>query len=200
MKRLLLIPMLLLASPTTSQASVPRDNVDQLLREAVSGNTALEVEGLESGPAVSAAPAAAMPTVLAAEVAPAPGPSFLAEAASFIGDHLGGLVGLLGLLFSTPFVASHLDAKRKRQIALAVYHGYHIAADTDAELAPGGAKSTADKITAVLKAADDFMRANGWRPIKGDDTASDTAAALVKSLAGQAKVAVDATTKAPAVP
>lgn len=112
-------------------------------------------------------------------------------------QHAGSiLISIVLFLLGTPFVASHLDTKRKRELALAVYHGYHIAADVDAELAPGGSKSTADKIAAVLKAADGFLLAQGWRPLKDGESAA--VSALTTSLSGQAKVGAPAAS--PSVP
>lgn len=70
------------------------------------------------------------------------------------------LSGLGGYVFVTD--------KRRRLVALAVYHGYTIAQDVDAE-AP---TDTGKKLEAALKAANDWMVAHGWRPLKPGEQAA----------------------------
>lgn len=100
----------------------------------------------------------------AQDAAPAP-------AAPSVGSVLGQLFGS----FLTPTgIASavvailgivggllHLSERRKRQIAIVTQHAFHgvydFAATTDTDVD--------DKIAAGLKIADDWMKANGWRPL-----------------------------------
>jgi hypothetical protein len=56
------------------------------------------------------------------------------------------------------------SAVRRRRVALAVFHAFHVVEDIDAELGPENTKL--DKAVAGLKAANDWMLANGWRPLK----------------------------------
>lgn len=91
-----------------------------------------------------------------------------------------GFLGLVALLFAP-------DALRKRRIALAVFHGYRIAVDVAAETE---GQDAADIVAAALKAADEYMKANGWRPLKEGEL---TLAKLqVSSEAGSLKAAAQA--------
>lgn len=66
------------------------------------------------------------------------------------------LLGGLGLLLGSNEV-------RRRQVALAIHHGFLIAEDIASET-PG--EDAVDKIAAALKAADAYCTANGWRALK----------------------------------
>lgn len=52
---------------------------------------------------------------------------------------------------------------RRRRIALAAYYAFNIVKDL-ADETPG--PDALDKVAAGLKAADDYMKANGWRALK----------------------------------
>ncbi len=90
------------------------------------------------------------------------------------------LLGGLGLLLGTSEV-------RKRRIALAVFHGYRIARDI-ADETPG--EDAADIVEAALKAADEYMAAHGWRPLKEGEL--PLAKLQVRSESGLMKLAADA--------
>lgn len=74
--------------------------------------------------------------------------------------HLTMLVGpALGLLGGLSF----MSARRRKLVALATYHAYHVVEDLTAQgLLPAGAT----KVQAGLQAADQWMAANGWRELK----------------------------------
>lgn len=73
---------------------------------------------------------------------------------------------------------------RRRRVALAVYHAYHIVVDIDHE---ASGNSTLDKIATGLKAADDWMIANKWRPLTTEE--QDVAKLDFKAINGQAIIA-----------
>lgn len=57
---------------------------------------------------------------------------------------------------------------RKRRVALAVYHAFHIVEDIAAETE---GEDAFDKAAVGLQKADEFLVANGWRPLKpGEQT------------------------------
>src|SRR5690554_5402193 len=82
---------------------------------------------------------------------------------------LGLVAGLIGA-----------NVVRRRRIALATYHAFHIVQDI-ADETPG--KDAADYIAAALKAANDYMVKNGWRPLKEGEKALVEVG--VQSLKGQ---------------
>lgn len=69
---------------------------------------------------------------------------------------VGVLVSVLGFFLGS-------SELRRRRVALAVFHAFHIAEDIANET-PG--EDAFDKVAAGLKAADDYMKANGWRALK----------------------------------
>lgn len=67
----------------------------------------------------------------------------------------------IGILLSGLFAIIKVnDVKRRRLVATAAFHAYHIVKDLDEQ----GALNQ-PKVEAGLKAADDWMKANGWRPL-----------------------------------
>lgn len=72
---------------------------------------------------------------------------------------LGTLVAILGTVAGLLLGPS---AVRRRRVALAVYHAYHIVNDVDNERNDG----VLDKPKEGLRAANEYMIANGWRPLK----------------------------------
>lgn len=79
----------------------------------------------------------------------------------------GGIATIVTVLFSV--VAMLVTSEvRRRQVALAVYHAFHIVEDIAAET-PG--TDALDKVAAGLKSADDYLKANGWRPLKDGEQA-----------------------------
>lgn len=89
---------------------------------------------------------------------------------------VGGLMALVALIVK--------GALRRRIVALATYHAYHIAKTIGEEI-PG--KDPAEFIALVLERADDYMKANGWRPLKEHE--KEAAAMMAQSIEGQTKVA-----------
>jgi hypothetical protein len=85
------------------------------------------------------------------------------------------IVGLLGTIFGG-------SALRRRRIALATFHAFHIAQDIASETT---GEDAFDKLSAALEAADRYMLANGWRPLKDGEKA--LVSVHVQSLSGQAK-------------
>jgi hypothetical protein len=89
--------------------------------------------------------------------------------AASIGELLSGLLtpsniawavgALLTLLGGLKF----FSVDRKRQVALAIYHAFHIVEDIAAETE---GEDAFDKASEGLLAIDEYMRANGWRPLK----------------------------------
>ncbi|WP_426751735.1 hypothetical protein [Myxococcus sp. Y35] len=81
-----------------------------------------------------------------------------------IGTALSVIVGAVGLFGA----GTWLTATRKRRIALAFHHAYNIVEDVAAE---DPAENFADKAAKGLKLADDWLKANGWRPLKPHEEA-----------------------------
>lgn len=102
-----------------------------------------------------------MPAVAFAQAAPA-APSIgqhlldLVLSPSGLGTGLGAIVTVVGLIFGANEV-------RRRRIALGVYHAFHVVEDAAAETEGTDAF---DKVTAGLKALNEWMVAQGWRPLK----------------------------------
>lgn len=85
---------------------------------------------------------------------------------------LGALGGILGT-----------NEIRRRRVALGVYHAFHIVEDLSKETD----NTVDDKIAAGLKAADDYLRANGWRALKPGEL--EVAKLGFQSLNGASKLA-----------
>jgi hypothetical protein len=85
------------------------------------------------------------------------------------------LMALVGALVGSGVV-------RRRRVALAIFHAYHIVEDIGAEQE---GEDNFDKAAAVLAKADEWMRANGWRALKPNE--SERAELQAASLAGQAR-------------
>lgn len=98
---------------------------------------------------------------------------------SNLGSIVAGLCLLVGLLIGPAAV-------RRRRVALAIYHAFNIVEDLEAEL--GDDSKALVKTDAGLKAADDWMKANGWRPLKPGEV--DVAKLTFKSLNAQADAQV----------
>ncbi|QDF05025.1 hypothetical protein [Myxococcus xanthus] len=77
---------------------------------------------------------------------------------------LGAIVAGVGFIFGKDW----LDGRRKRRIALAAHHAFNIVEDWSAEN-PGN--TTLSKAARGLQAVDEWMRANGWRPLKPHEQA-----------------------------
>ena len=97
---------------------------------------------------------------------------------------VGGLLAVVGLLVGNRDLL-------KRRLALVAYHAFHIVEDVDSD---PGALGKLSKVEAGLKAADDYCKAQGWRPLKpGEQEAVKLAFA---SLNGQAEAAAVVAAKA----
>lgn len=95
-----------------------------------------------------------------------------------------GIMTLLGVVGSGLGLLVKTEVRRRR-VALAVYHAYHIVEDLSAE--DGKDNSAMDKAATGLKMADDWMIANGWRPLKPLEQA--VAKLEFKSIHGETKMA-----------
>lgn len=93
------------------------------------------------------------------EVAPAPSPlaGFFSKFVTPEGI-ASVVVTVLGLVGG----ALHLSNQRKQQIAIVTQHAFHGVED----FAATTENTVDDKIAAGLKIADEWMRAQGWRPLK----------------------------------
>lgn len=93
-----------------------------------------------------------------------------APAAPGIGQHLldlvlspAGLAMGIGAVGSVLGIIFGVNAVRRRRVALGVYHAFHVVEDLAAETE---GEDALDKATAGLKALNEWMVANGWRPLK----------------------------------
>lgn len=73
----------------------------------------------------------------------------------------GGLATVAGTLVSILALIGVNTEVRRRRVALAVYHAFHVVEDIDNERND----ATLDKAVAGLAAVDRYMVANGWRPL-----------------------------------
>lgn len=79
-------------------------------------------------------------------------------------------------------------AVRRRRVALAMYHAFHVVEDLAAECRETGrAFPFLDKASAGLRFADDWMRSNGWRALKPKE--QGRAQLAFKSMHGETKAA-----------
>ncbi|QDE90147.1 hypothetical protein BHS06_14920 [Myxococcus xanthus] len=76
-----------------------------------------------------------------------------------------GIVGAGVALFAG---GNWLNERRKRRIALAAFHAFNIVEDIAAE---NPADNGWDKAARGLQVVDEWMRANGWRPLKPQEQA-----------------------------
>jgi hypothetical protein len=70
---------------------------------------------------------------------------------------------------------------RRRRIALAAYHAFHVVEDLAAETTT----TADDKVAAGLQALDAYLLANGWRPAKAGE--QEVAKLEFQALNGEAK-------------
>lgn len=91
-----------------------------------------------------------------------------------LGAIVAALMALAGLVLGPSTI-------RRRRVALAIYHAYHVVEDVDAELGPDN--TTLDKPLAGLKAADEWLKANGWRALEPGE--QDLAKLTFKSMNAQ---------------
>lgn len=93
-----------------------------------------------------------------------------------------GIATAVGVLLAgLAFVLGTAEVRRRR-VALAVFHAFHIVADLDDELGT----TKLDKVREGLKAADEWMRANGWRELKPGEV--EVAKLGFRALHGEDKV------------
>lgn len=127
-----------------------------------------------------------------AEPAPAAPPSVLGEFAKQFLTPQGIASVVLTVLGLIAGVAG-LSAQRKRQIAIVTEHAFHGVED----FAATTETTVDDKVAAGLKIADEWMRAQGWRPLKPNET--EVVKLGFSALNGQTKVA-EKVAEAQAVP
>lgn len=120
--------------------------------------------------------------------------TLLQAAVQYLVGHPEQVVETVGLVLGLILGKLAWTAVRKRRVALAVYYGFHIAKDIEAEVAGTPSEKTVDVVVLALKHANDWMVANGWRPLKEGEQAA--AALLTRALSG--KVATVAGLAAPA--
>jgi hypothetical protein len=95
-----------------------------------------------------------------------------------------GGIGLALLLLLAAFLGP--AEVRRRRVALATYHAFHMVEDLVAECRASGREFPyLNKARAGLAFANEWMRANGWRPLKGGE--EDRAQLGFKSLHGERK-------------
>ncbi|NOJ77194.1 hypothetical protein [Myxococcus xanthus] len=108
---------------------------------------------------------------------------------SGIATALGVLVTGVGLVVGGDW----LSERRKRRIALAAYHAYNVVEDIAAE---DPADNGWDKAARGLQVADEWFRANGWRPLKPHEQA--VVELSFKAMHGEQKAAQKASQSADA--
>lgn len=103
----------------------------------------------------------------------------------------GGVATALGVVLSLVGGLVWLTSRRKRVVALAAYHAFHIVEDIGNELE---GEDGFDKTARYLKELDAWLLANGWRPLKPGETAvaKMEAQALHGAEVAKAKVAIAA--------
>jgi hypothetical protein len=80
----------------------------------------------------------------------------------------GAIQVILGVITSALAVFKILNVVRKKNIATAIYHTYHIVEDI---AAADKSENGIDKTAAALKTIDQWMAAQGWRPLKPGEQA-----------------------------
>lgn len=144
MKTLLLLSLSLFLSLPAAAAPPPPDVVDDLVLAA--GTPA--------------------PSFTLAQVEPAPAPaSVLGEFAKQFLTPQGIASVVLTVLGLIAGVAG-LSAQRKRQIAIVTEHAFHGVED----FAATTETTVDDKVAAGLRIADEWMKAQGWRPLRPNET------------------------------
>ncbi len=96
----------------------------------------------------------------------------------------GGIAIVLGVLATILGALAGNSVLWKQRVGKAVFHAFHIVEDIDSD---PGALGRLSKLEAGLKAANDYMLANGWRPLKPGEQA--VAALTFQSMNGQAEAA-----------
>jgi hypothetical protein len=90
-----------------------------------------------------------------------------------------GVATVLGMVLSAVAAFQFFTAKRKKILALAVYHAFHIVEDIGAELE---GEDGFDKTATFLKAINDLLVKQGYRPLKPGEM--DVATLEAKALHG----------------
>lgn len=145
MKHFLLLSLALALSLPAAAAPPPPDVVDELVLGAA-----------------TPAPGFALAQV---EPAPAPAPSVLGEfAKQFITPQ--GIASVVLTVLGLIAGAAGLSAQRKRQIAIVTEHAFHGVED----FAATTETTVDDKVAAGLRIADEWMKAQGWRPLRPNET------------------------------
>jgi hypothetical protein len=99
-----------------------------------------------------------------------------------------GLAALSSVLGSLVLLVLGTGLVRRRRVALATYHAFHIVEDVAAECrADGKDFPFLTKAAAGLQYANDWMASNGWRPLKPGE--EERAELTFKSLHGERKAA-----------
>lgn len=147
--------------------------VAALLATTAFAHTKLEPPDVAGELAALAPELQALVTAQVPTSAPAPTPvvETPAPASSTIGTFLSqfltptGIASLVLTVLGLIAGATSLSALRKRQIAIVTQAAFHGVED----FAATTETTVDDKIAAGLKIADDWMKAQGWRPLKPDE-------------------------------
>lgn len=132
-----------------------------------------------------------LPGIALAQIAPTVGPQ--PSLGQTLLDMLlspSGIAMLVGAVGSVLGLVLGADVVRRRRVALAAYHAFHIVED----LASETDNKVDDKVAEGLKALDAYLVANGWRPLKPGET--EVAKLTFTSLNGSSKLAEKVTAAA----
>ena len=150
MKTLMLLSLSLFLSLPAIAAPPPPDIVDELVLAGATPAPSFALAQVPEQPAPVVAPASTIGSKLLELVTT---PSGLGTIVMLVFGALGGVLGT--------------NEVRRRRVALGVYHAFHIVEDVSKETET----TVDDKIAAGLKAADEYLVANGWRPLKPGEVA-----------------------------
>ncbi|MBZ4373233.1 hypothetical protein [Corallococcus sp. AS-1-6] len=113
--------------------------------------------------------AACLAVILSAPVALAQASTSTAATSWTTAEAIGaGLVGIATAVIGLFAGGTWLTERRKRRIALGAYHAFHVVEDIAAE---DPEENLADKAAKGLEVIDNWMKANGWRPLKPGEQA-----------------------------
>lgn len=128
---------------------------------------------------------------------PAPTASIVTTAIDWLESNPGTILGGLSTLLGFLGLGVYLTTDRKRRVALAAFHAFHIVEDIRDEAEKNGKPiPTLDKAAEGLAQIDAWMRANGWRPLKTGEGL--VAGMIFKSLNAQSNQAAQLAAVAPA--
>jgi len=111
-------------------------------------------------------------TALADGQTSAAGSAISSAVLQFLVEHLTAALFASALVAALPFIGGYLSDRRKKQVATAAFHAFHIVEDIRAECDKNSkAFEYASKVEAGLAQVDKYMVANGWRPLRPGEEA-----------------------------